>query len=450
MTIPWVALAFLLGNLLYLRASWRWVYYISIIYAVLTFTGTAIFYFPPPRPKSDTGKTRFQQFLQLDFVGIFLYTGGLTTILLGMSWGGNPGRPWNSASVIAPIVAGGIGLAASFAYDFYIVDATNRHVFFPKGLLSRFREFTVSLIVTFASATVYYTMATMLPQATQFIFTPKPLEIGVLLLPNGLGQFFGTAIVPILITKTGNPKLYLILALLSQTLFTGLYGYAVDGHRAAWSAFQFFGAGAFGLIVVATVLNCGLHVRPSELGIAVGLLGTFRSMGGSVGNAIFNSILRSVSNEQLPKRIIAAAQETGFAGDISALVPAVIQAGAGVPFALAKVEGVTSAVETATLAAFREAYIYAFRMVFYSTIPFGVIALIAALFVTDSTKYMTNHTHVRLVKDVVNQKRGDQSEARRSIRSKAMIRRELWPRISMSRKVGHSTKSHSKKEKRAK
>jgi hypothetical protein len=59
--------------------------------------------------------------------------------------------------------------------------------------------------------------------------------------------------------------------------------------------------------VVATVLNCGLHVRPSELGIVVGVLGTFRSMGGSVGNAIFYSILRSVANEELPERIIAAA-----------------------------------------------------------------------------------------------------------------------------------------------
>jgi hypothetical protein len=83
------------------------------------------------------------------------------------------------------------------------------------------------------------------------------------------------------------------------------------------------------------------------------------------------------------------------------LVLAAIQAGACVPFALAKLEGLTSAVETATLAAFREAYIYAFRMVFYSTIPLGVIALIAALFVTDSMNYMTNHTHVRLIKDVV-------------------------------------------------
>ncbi|KIW90511.1 uncharacterized protein Z519_09158 [Cladophialophora bantiana CBS 173.52] len=400
LTIPWVALAFLIGNLLFLHATWRWVYYICIIYSTVCLTGTAVLYFPPSRPVVDAGKTRWQQFLELDFVGIFLYTCGLTSALLGLSWGGNPGHAWKSASVVTPIVLGGSVFIASFVYDFSLLQGPGHHALFPRHLLTKLREFTVSLVVIFASAMVYYTMSSFLPQATQFVYTSKPLDIGVILLPNGLGQFVGTALIPMFISKTGRPKLYLIGGVFLQTLFTSLYAYAIGKHKAAWMVFQFFGAGPFGLIVVTTVLNAGLHVRPSELGIAVGVLGTFRSMGGSVGNAVFGSILRSVSNEELPKLIIAAALKNGYSGDLSTLIPAAIEAGLDVPFAFDKVQGITPAIENATLLAFQEAYVQAYRMVFYSTIPFGIVALIAAFYVKDSTEYMTNHTHVHLAKDM--------------------------------------------------
>lgn len=412
LTLPWTALAFLLSNLLYLYASWRWVYYICIIYSAVCLAGTAAIYFPPPRPRGDENKTRWQEVLELDYIGIFLYAGGLTSVLLGLSWGGNPGHAWKSASVIAPIVLGAAGFIASFVYDFTVVEKTGRHALFPRRLLSKFREFTISLVCIFVSAMVYYSMSAMLPQATTFVYTNNPIKVGVLLLPNGLGQLVGTAFIPPLITWTGYPARYLIGGVFVQTLFTGLYAYGISGHKAAWSAFQFFGAGPFGLITVTSVLNAGLHARPSDLGVAVGVLGTFRSMGGSVGNAIFGTILRSVSNEELPKQIAAAAMTNGFTGNLSALIPAAIENGLGVPFAFTQVQGATSSVQLATLEAFHRAYAQAFRMVFYSTIPFGIIALVAALFVKDSTPFMTNHTHVRLVKDVLSREKPAVDEKR--------------------------------------
>ena len=411
LTIPWVALAFLIGNLLYIHASWRWVYWICTIYAGVAGVGIAVVYFPPVPAATRHGRTQWQQFLELDWIGMLLYVSGLSVFLLGLSWGGTAEHAWASASVVAPLVLGGLTFAASFVYDFTVLHGSDRHVLFPRHLLAKVREFTVSLVVVFVAAMVYYTMSAFLPQATSFIYTPKPIEIGVLLLPNGLGQFVGTALVPIFISFTGRPKIYLIAAVFCQTLFTGLYAYAVIDHKAAWVAFQFFGAGPFGLIVVTTVLNAGLHVRPSELGIAMGVLGTFRSMGGSVGNAIYGSILRSVSTEELPKRIAAAAIQSGFRGDLTLLIPAAIQAGTGVPYAFQNVPLITPAVESATLAASSQAWAAAFRMVFFATIPFGVIALAAAFLVKDATEYMTNHTQVQLDAGKMNKNNTEGTEA---------------------------------------
>ena len=182
-----MALAFLLGNLFVVHATWRWVYYICIIYAAVSLVGTAIFYFPPPRPRSgDDAKTRSQELLELDFVAIFLYAGGLTSVLLGLSWGGTADHAWKSASVVAPIGLGAIGFIASFVYDFLFVDKTGRHTLFPRELLGRFREFTVSLVVAFITGMVYYSMSALLPQATQLVFGTTGVRLGVLLLPNGL------------------------------------------------------------------------------------------------------------------------------------------------------------------------------------------------------------------------------------------------------------------------
>ena len=368
---------------------------------MVCFTGTAIFYYPPPRPRNDYDKTRYQQFLELDWIGFILYTGGLTSFLLGLSWGGNPGHPWNSASVVAPIIIGAVSFIGAFLYDFMVIDKAGRHALFPRDLMSKFQEFTVSLVVVFVAGMVYYSMAALLPEATEFVYTNKPLEIGILLLPNGLGQTLAITVFPAFLHKTGHPTRYILAAVAMQLLFTALYAYGIDGHKAAWVTFQFFGASCFGLITITTVFNASLHVRPSELGVAVGLLGTFRSMGGSVGNAIFGAILRSVVDKELAKRIIEAALALGYKGDFTTLIPAVIDAALGVPGAFAGIEGVTPAIEMATLSAYHDAYAQAFKMVFYSTIPFGVVALIAAFFIKDTTKYMTNHVHVYLVKDVL-------------------------------------------------
>jgi hypothetical protein len=149
-----------------------------------------------------------------------------------------------------------------------------------------------------------------------------------------------------------------------------------------------------------------LFVPQEELGVSAGLIGTFRSAGGSVGNAIFSTILNSIINKQLGPRIAAAAIASGFSpSELGTLIPAVIENAVGVPEAFANVPGVSSAVIAATSQALKDAYAYAFRKVFLSTIPFGVIGLIAAWFVKDPSHLLNNHIAVHQEWDVLTRKR---------------------------------------------
>lgn len=87
--------------------NWRWAFYLGIVSNAFALSLIVVFYWPPGFINLHTdGKTRLQQVKELDFVGLLLFGGGLTTFLLGVSWGGNP-YPWRSGQVIAPLIIGG-------------------------------------------------------------------------------------------------------------------------------------------------------------------------------------------------------------------------------------------------------------------------------------------------------------------------------------------------------
>lgn len=149
MTVPWAIAGVLIANSLQSNtaAGWRWCYYIGIIFGVLSTAGIVMFYFPPSRPQFDYDKSRWQEIKEIDYLGFLLYTAGLTILLIGLTWAGSVDHPWDSASVIAPIVTGTVVLVACFIYDFTIP----KQPFFPLALFREVRGFTVLLVVVFVA-----------------------------------------------------------------------------------------------------------------------------------------------------------------------------------------------------------------------------------------------------------------------------------------------------------
>lgn len=362
--------------------------------------GTVAFYFPPSRPQLDYEKSRWQEIRELDFIGFALYTAGLTIFLIGLTWAGTTTHAWSAASTIAPIVVGFCTLVACFAYDFTLA----KQPFFPLSLFRQVRDYTLLLVVVFVSGMLFYSMSALLPQASLYIFTSDPIQIGIIALPNGFGQMFFGGIATLFMGKIGHLKLQILVCLSLQTVFTALYTVAIPDHKYAYMIFQIFGNGPFALTTLVAYVIAGLNVSLRHLGLASGLIGTFRSAGGSVGNAIFNSILHGIISKKLPAYLIDAGLANGLApADIPLFIPATIEYAVGVPsvVAFAKIPGVTPELEAAALRAFHEAYAYAFRRVFWSTIPFGVIGIVCACFLKDPSRFLTNHVAVHMEKNVI-------------------------------------------------
>jgi MFS family permease len=177
MNVPWASLSVLIANELALKASWRWCYYIGIIYSVIVIVGTAIFYFPPSHPRHDYDKTRWQEFKELDFIGLGLFTVGLTLFLVGLTYLGK--SSYSVALVAATVTIGALIFIGCFAYDFTIP----KNPIFPFHLFAMVREFTVHLIILFIAGMIWQSVATLAPQATLYMYTNKPVQIGIYQIP---------------------------------------------------------------------------------------------------------------------------------------------------------------------------------------------------------------------------------------------------------------------------
>lgn len=391
----------LIANKLAQEATWRWCYYISIIYSAICLVGIAVFYFPPSRPRNDYDKSRWDEFKELDWIGLLLFTAGLTIMLVGLTYLGK--TSYSKALVGSTISIGAVITIACFVYDFYIP----ANPLFPRSLFVMVRKFTIHLLIVFVSGFIWYAMAALLPQASLYMFTNDPTEIGLIAIPNGFGGVVGGWIIPSLLHRIKHVREQIIVALVIQTVFTAAYAAVIPDNKAAWIVLQFFGQGCFTWLTTIAYVTAGLFVPQEELGVASGLIGTFRSAGGSVGNAVFTTIMHSVTNKELGNRIANAAIGAGFdPAGLSALIPAVIQNAVGVPGALATVPGgVSDAVASATARAFKETYAKAFRMVFYASIPFGVITTACAIFVEDPSPLLNNHVAVVQERDVLKGKR---------------------------------------------
>ncbi|KAF5699604.1 drug facilitator PEP5 [Fusarium mundagurra] len=406
-TVPWGSLVGLIATRLYLKASWRWCYYITIIYASICLIGTFICYFPPSRPQHDFEKTRWQQVKELDYIGLFLFATGLTVFLIGVTYLGEAHR--SMTLVACTISIGACVFIAAFIYDFTIP----KRPLFPRKLFKMYREFTVYLVVLFVSGMIWQGMLTLSNQGTLFMFTNDILEIGVISVPASMSGIIGGWIMPSLVHKIKHIRYQFVFALLLQTAFTASYAGVVPHNKTGWTILPMFGQSCFTWVTVLSYVSSGLLVPQEELGISAGLMGTFRSAGGSLGNAMFSTILTSIVNRNLAKNIAGAAIGAGYSlKNLEALIPAVIKNAVGVPFAMANVPGVTEPVLQATASAFKNTYANAFKTVFYSTIPLGVLAMVAAAFIRDPSHLLNNHVAVHQEKEVLGRKKDVEIQAK--------------------------------------
>ncbi|KAF7554035.1 hypothetical protein G7Z17_g3246 [Cylindrodendrum hubeiense] len=366
--------------------GWRWSYYIGIILSTITLALYQFLYHPPTFEQLHVGKTRMQQTKELDWIGIFLFLSGCVLFLIGLSWGGTS-YPWKSAEVLCTLIIGIVTVIAFFIWEGFFCKV---QPLMPPRVFKNIGFVAIVTIATVASI-VYYSLTVLWPTIISTIYTTDSIKIGWQSSVVGGGVLLGQALSGIAISYVPKLKYQCIgAAVLVFSFVTAMSSLSKD----RWAATITFGTiacTAVGYIENVAVPGVTLLWGPQDIGLATGVLGSIRALGGAVAQSLYVSVLNTELATRIPEYVTPAATDAGLPSDSLAALFAGITAGD-----FSTVPGVTDKVVTAVSAALVKAYANSFHIVFYATIPFSCILLVAACLVPNVEKYLTSNVAKRL------------------------------------------------------
>ncbi|KAL1908635.1 hypothetical protein Sste5344_005459 [Sporothrix stenoceras] len=361
------------------------------MYNGVVFVGLLFTYFPKAHPRMANVSKR-DILKQIDYVGAVLSIVGLTIFLVALQSGGYS-HPWTSAYVLSQLI---IGLALIMAWVIWEWKLA-KWPMVPRQLFQGQYAVALSFFVAFVAGINFYSLINFFPLTFSTVYNPDPVQIGLKGLGYGLsvtsGAIFFNALLSV---KSLHCRYPIAISSALMTAFGGALATA-DPYNAkqtvALGTIAGFGVG--GILVPAATLAL-IVVPDSLLATTAALSLSVRTVGGSIGYTVYFNIFSKKLSSALPAYVASAVMNAGLPdADVEEFVATFLGA-EGAAASLADVPGYTSAIAQAATMASRSAYAYAFKYVWYTSIPFGCLAVIAALFLPSIRKFQTNRVAVTL------------------------------------------------------
>lgn len=239
----------------------------------------------------------------------------------------------------------------------------------------------------------YYSLTVIWPQMITSLYSSNNIEIGLMSGTVGGAIAFGQ-VVGALTVKWGWGHWQLRICSLFMCAFIGAMAACDASTKNMGIAFTTIGSFAVGVIEVIAIIAVPFTVPPKDLGLASGVLGSCRSVLGSIALAIFSSILTTKKVEQITPRMRAVAEEEGLSATSTA---AIIKAGvASLVSTFTKIPGVTTANVGKFIKALQGGNVVAFHTVFYASLAFGGFAVVCAFLTKSFNEHFTDKVDRRL------------------------------------------------------
>ena len=309
-----------LGGFITDALSWHWVFFVNIPIGILIIILFAL-YFPDIKPAASKHR--------IDYAGVTTLILTVVPIMLALSWGGAQ-YPWDSLLIIGLFVFSAVMLLL-----FILIESRVEEPIIPLALFKN-QIVAVSIIVAFLSSFVMFATTTFIPLFFQGVLGVTATASGTLLIPKTLGSTTGSFLSGQLLSRAGGH--YRLQALVGLGImiigvwFLSRMNLQTNNTQAVVDmVITGFGLGITMPIFAITVQNA---VPYKMLGTATSSVPFFRSLGGSMGLAIFGSILNNRFASQflgsiptVVKTTIPAEQLSSLAYNPQALVsvPAQVQ-----------------------------------------------------------------------------------------------------------------------------
>ncbi|OAA56467.1 Major facilitator superfamily domain, general substrate transporter [Cordyceps fumosorosea ARSEF 2679] len=383
--------ASLYGALIAQASSWR---YCACAVAVWNAATAAILFFcysRPPRVQLDGKRlTAAEKLRRVDWLGGVILTAGLLVLLVGINSGQQ--YAWNSARIIALLTIGIALLLAYVGYEYVLAP----HPMFPGRLLRHPRAFVALMVVILMAGINYIPLLFFWVLECVAVYDSDIRQTGIRTMPFGW-CILGGAIISALLVSMFRSRVQLIMTGFCIVQVVAIACMAViDPHNlaTAWAPLS-LGLTAVGGVLIPNQLIATIITPQDLIGTATCLTVCIRAVGQVIGVSIFYQQFVQQLTKRTMQYVVPAAVQVGVydLDTLTNMMPTLVS----IPFSeyikslpqVNTTEKITM-LHDATLVAFSGA----FSRVYYVSIAFGAIAVIASCFIGDLSALIGNQVAV--------------------------------------------------------
>ncbi|WP_395729179.1 MDR family MFS transporter [Nakamurella sp.] len=303
-------------------AGWRWVFLVNVPIGIAALL-IVWFTLHIPHIRHDH---------RIDWWGAAALMIGLVPILIvaeqGREWG------WTSASVLGLIALGVVGVIAFILIEIRMKD----EALIPMRLFNS-RVFSTGMVANVLIGLGMFGALSTLPLYLQLVKGATPTESGLLLIPMMIGIMGGSVLSGQLTMRTGRYKIFPVIgtALLTLSFFLMLTVDVDTGYALLDLYFIMIGLG-LGLCMQTLLIAVQNTVPAKDMGVATSSATFFRQMGGTLGVAVFLSLLFNSLPDKISSAFQSAAGNPAFVSAIQTAAQDPNSPSHGVAVALAQAQ----------------------------------------------------------------------------------------------------------------
>ena len=339
-------------------AGWRWIFYINLPFGILALILTS----------SSLRTSNIRREHSIDYAGAILMVAAVTALLIGISVFG-PENGWADSKTL-----GSLALAFVLAVLFLLQEKRALEPILPLDLFKN-HTFSLTSALGFIIGAGMFGAIIMLPLFLQVVQGDSATAAGLKLIPFMLGIVSMSILSGKLISKHGHYKRYPVMGLAIMTV--GILALSTLNETTPFWELAIYalliGAG-LGLSMQTVVIALQNSVEMKDLGIATSANTFFRSVGGTVGVAIFGSLYASQLAIKIPEGVAKLAATNPLA--LIGATPEKFEQ-------LKNSTTVISEFSAELQAVVYHGFVESFQVVFLSAAPITAIGFVLALFMRE-------------------------------------------------------------------
>lgn len=266
-----------------ITTDWRWTFYINVPVAIVAFLLIAVFC--PP--------LRHDRKPVIDYLGAALLTIALGTLVLAVDNTESIFKDFMDTTGIS-LTALRVGMGAIVIAAVAGFVATERRAKEPilPPFFFRNRNYVLIMGIATLFGAAFMGSILYLTQFNQQVFAATPTESGLMLLPMIAGLMVTSITSGQIISRTGRYKIFMQVGIVVATIMVALLSTLTPETPYLYEAIIMLFLGA-GLGVVMPVMNLAVQneFKQHEIGAATSSSQLFRSLGSTIGVALFGAML---------------------------------------------------------------------------------------------------------------------------------------------------------------